>query len=235
MAPLRFRVGNAYSCLCSVMAPKGAMKAVRKVAMNTKSVRNSAAPPSMKSKSGQKSPSTHGSQESNEEPSTAAQAGKAQSATAQWVKDELRRLDRQRGDKMHVAHYENLQMAQRKALGLQLRMDKDAYMADMSVYEIESRLDRKTESEVDGWMTPWEIATLDHIPSSIESPRCWPWWLSVQQDVLADRTRTLLGQSEASSRSIGGRVNTFALTANEAKALVGIVQVQFDRRSRMLR
>ena len=59
--------------------------------------------------------------------------------------------------------------------------------------------------------------------------------MSVQKDVLADRTRTFLGQSEASSRSIGGRVNTFALTANEAKALVGIVQVQFDRRSRMLR
>ena len=68
---------------------------------------------------------------------------------------------------MHVTHYESLQVAQRKALGLQLRMDKDAYMADMSVYEVESRTDRKTDSAVEGWMTPWEIVTLENIPPSI--------------------------------------------------------------------
>ena len=86
---------------------------------------------------------------------------------SQWVRDEMRRLDRARGDTMYIDHFNSQPMPLRKKLSLMLRTDHDAYNGTMQTFEAEWRKDAKEDRSVEGWVTLYEVAQLESIPTSI--------------------------------------------------------------------
>ena len=85
--------------------------------------------------------------------------------TAQYIRDELTKLDRHEGGDAHLKHYQSLPSHKAKQdVALKLVLDKTGYTKDFKVFNSNFLNNQKKVKLTEGWFTWWQIADLESIP-----------------------------------------------------------------------
>ena len=94
---------------------------------------------------------------------------KTGAASAAWVTDELKRMDKDAGNDLHLKHYKTLSNKEKEKVQLQLVLHRDEYKQYMKVFETVKRSKAAELSSKQGWRTLLQIADIEKLPPAMST------------------------------------------------------------------